>query len=132
MDLEAIGREITDMKIAIGVIDHHSLQVETPKMVADHIRLALQHIPVERLVLSSDCGMGREGMARRHALYKMVSLVQGTNIIRKEHGIPEAECIAANADLTLLDVKKSAPTAAPAAAKKPSKVAAAKKKSKKK
>jgi 5-methyltetrahydropteroyltriglutamate--homocysteine methyltransferase len=102
-------------------------------MVADHIRLALEHIPVERLVLSSDCGMGREGMARRHALYKMVSLVQGTNIIRKEHGIPEAECIAANADLTLLDVRKSTPAAAPAEApKKPSKVAAAKKKSKKK
>ncbi len=105
MDLEAIGREIKDMKIAIGVIDHHSLQVETPKMVADHIRLALKYIPVERLVLSSDCGMGREGMARRHALYKMVSLVQGTNIIRKEHGIPEAPCIAADSKLTLLDVK---------------------------
>jgi hypothetical protein len=26
-------------------------------------------------------------MARRHALYKMVSLVQGTNIVRKELGI---------------------------------------------
>src|SRR5918995_3003942 len=91
MDLEAIGREITDMKVAIGVIDHHSLQVETPTEVADHIRMALKHIPVERLVLSSDCGMGREGMARRHALYKMVSLVQGTNIVRKELGIKEAE-----------------------------------------
>src|SRR4051812_7164645 len=106
MDLEAIGREITDMKIAIGVIDHHSLQVESPKMVADHIRMALKHIPLERLVLSSDCGMGREGMARRHALYKMVSLVQGTNIIRKEHGIKEAECIAADSKLTLLEIKK--------------------------
>jgi 5-methyltetrahydropteroyltriglutamate--homocysteine methyltransferase len=107
MDLEAIGKEITDMKVAIGVIDHHSLQVESPKEVADHIRLALKHIPVERLVLSSDCGMGREGMARRHALYKMVSLVQGTNIVRKEHGIKEAECIAADPNLTLLDVKRT-------------------------
>src|SRR5436190_6197134 len=106
MDLEAIGKEITDMKVAIGVIDHHSLQVETPTEVAAHIRMALKHIPVERLVLSSDCGMGREGMARRHALYKMVSLVQGTNIVRKEHGIKEAQCIAADAKLTLLDVRK--------------------------
>jgi len=114
MDLEAIGREITDMKIAIGVIDHHTLQVETPKEVADHIRLALKHIPAERLVLSSDCGMGREGMARRHALYKMVSLVQGTNIVRKELGIPEAECIAADPNLTLLDVKRAPAAAAPA------------------
>ena len=69
--------------------------------------MALKHIPVERLVLSSDCGMGREGMARRHALYKMVSLVQGTNIVRKEHGINEAECIAADPNLTLLDVKRT-------------------------
>jgi len=106
MDLEAIGKEITDMKVAIGVIDHHSLQVESPTEVANHIRMALKHIPVERLVLSSDCGMGREGMARRHALYKMVSLVQGTNIVRKEHGIKEAECIAANPKLTLLEIKK--------------------------
>jgi 5-methyltetrahydropteroyltriglutamate--homocysteine methyltransferase len=130
MDLEAIGREITDMKIAIGVIDHHTLQVETPQEVADHIRLALKYIPVERLVLSSDCGMGREGMARRHALYKMVSLVQGTNIVRKELGIPEAECIAANPDLTLLDIKRGS---APAPAKKASKSGrASKKKSKRK
>jgi 5-methyltetrahydropteroyltriglutamate--homocysteine methyltransferase len=112
VDLPAIGKEITDMKIAIVVIDHHSLQVESPKEVADHIRLALKHIPLERLVLSSDCGMGREGMARRHALYKMISLVQGTNIIRKEHGIPEAECIAADPKLTLLDVR-TAPAPAP-------------------
>jgi 5-methyltetrahydropteroyltriglutamate--homocysteine methyltransferase len=106
MDLPAIGKEITDMKVAIGVIDHHSLQVETPKEVADHIRMALKHIPAERLVLSSDCGMGREGMARRHALYKMVSLVQGTNLVRKELGIQEAECLAADPALTLLTINK--------------------------
>jgi hypothetical protein len=61
----------------------------------------------------------------------MVSLVQGTNIIRKEHGIPEAECIAANPDLTMLDVRKSAPAAA-AAAPAAKKSGASKKKTKKK
>jgi 5-methyltetrahydropteroyltriglutamate--homocysteine methyltransferase len=96
MDLEAIGKTIVDKKIAIGVIDHHTLQVEPATDVADHIRTALKHIPAERLVISSDCGMGREGMSRRHALYKMVSLVQGTNIVRKELGVPEAECLAAD------------------------------------
>ncbi len=35
MDLEAIGKRITDKKVAIGVIDHHTLQVETPEEVAD-------------------------------------------------------------------------------------------------
>ena len=91
-DLQAIGEHITQMKVAIGVIDHHSLQVERADAVAEHIRTALKSLPVERLVISSDCGMGREGMSRRHAYYKMGALVQGTNIVRKELGIPEAEC----------------------------------------
>ncbi len=96
MDLEAFGKEISNKKIAIGVIDHHTLQVERPEEIAEHIRRALKYIPVDRLVLSSDCGMGREGMSRRHAFYKMVALVQGTNIVRGELGLPKAECLAAD------------------------------------
>jgi 5-methyltetrahydropteroyltriglutamate--homocysteine methyltransferase len=101
-DLAAIGKQITDKRIGIGVIDHHTLQVESPEEVAELVRLALEHIPVERLVICSDCGMGREGMSRRHALYKMVSLVLGTNIVRKELGIPEAECMAADPRYSLI------------------------------
>ncbi len=101
-DLEAVGQRITDMKVCIGVIDHHTLQVESPDEVAALIRQALEHIPAERLVLSSDCGMGREGMSRRHALYKMVSLVQGANIVRRELGLPEAECLAADPRFSLV------------------------------
>src|SRR5687767_8876972 len=102
MDLEDVGKAITGMKVAIGVIDHHTLQVEAPTEVADLVRLALKHIPAERLVLSSDCGMGREGMSRRHAFYKMVSLVQGTNIVRKEMGLPVAECLGADPKYSLI------------------------------
>ena len=94
-DLEAIGRRIRDKKICIGVVDHHTLQVETPEQVAWLVRKALEHIPAERLVLGSDCGMGREGMSRRHAFYKMVSIVLGTNIVRRERGLPQAACLAA-------------------------------------
>jgi len=101
-DLEAIGKQITTMKVGIGVIDHHTLQIESPDDVAALTRLALKNIPAERLVLSSDCGMGREGMSRRHALYKMVSLVRGVNMVRKELGIPEAECLMADPKLSLL------------------------------
>ena len=95
-DLEAIGEAIQDKKVVIGVIDHHTLQVERPDEVATLIRAALQHVPAQRLIISSDCGMGREGMARRHAAYKMVAMVLGTNIVRKERGLPEAECLAAD------------------------------------
>ena len=103
MDLEAIGRGIKDQKVAIGVIDHHTLQVETPEQVADLVRRALQHIPKERLVLASDCGMGREGMSRRHAFHKMVSIVQGTNLVRRELGFPEAPCLAADERFSLVE-----------------------------
>jgi len=102
-DLEAIGRGIKDKKICIGVVDHHTLQVETPEQVAGLIRRALQHIPAERLVLSTDCGMGREGMSRRHAFYKMVSIVQGANIVRRELGLPEAPCLAADDRLSMVE-----------------------------
>jgi len=103
MDLELIGKTITDKKIAIGVVDHRNLQVERPEQVADLIRRALTFIPVERLVLSSDCGFGREGMSRRIAFFKMVSIVRGTNIVRKELGLPEAPCPAADARYSLAD-----------------------------
>jgi hypothetical protein len=36
----------------------------------------------------------------------MVSLVQGTNLVRKELGIKEADCLAADPNLTLLTVEK--------------------------
>jgi 5-methyltetrahydropteroyltriglutamate--homocysteine methyltransferase len=105
MDLAAIGEIITNMKITIGVIDHHSLQVERVEEVADHIRLAMKHIPADRLVISSDCGMGREGMSRRHAFYKIGALVQGTNVVRKEIGAPLAECLLADPKYSLTFAK---------------------------
>jgi 5-methyltetrahydropteroyltriglutamate--homocysteine methyltransferase len=95
-DLPSIGEAIKDKKIVIGVIDHHTRQVERPDQVAELIREALKHAPPARLIISSDCGMGREGMSRRHAHYKMVAMVLGTNLVRKELGIPEAECLAAD------------------------------------
>jgi len=103
MDLEAIGATITDKKIAIGVVDHRNLQVERPEQVASLIRRALKHIPADRLILSSDCGFGREGMSRRIAFYKMVAIVRGANIVRKELGLPETLCLAADPRFALAE-----------------------------
>jgi 5-methyltetrahydropteroyltriglutamate--homocysteine methyltransferase len=107
-DLKAIGEIIEDKKIVIGVVDHHTLQIERPDQVATLIREALKHIPPERLIISSDCGMGREGMSRRHATYKMIAMVLGTNIIRRELGIAEAECLAADPRYSLTLTKSEA------------------------
>jgi 5-methyltetrahydropteroyltriglutamate--homocysteine methyltransferase len=103
LDFKAVAEALPGKKIAIGVIDHHTMQVERPEEVADLIRRALAHIPPERLVVTTDCGLGREGMSRRHAFYKVVSLVLGTNLVRRELGAPEAECRAADGRYTLTE-----------------------------
>jgi 5-methyltetrahydropteroyltriglutamate--homocysteine methyltransferase len=86
----------TDKKIGIGVVNHCNTVVEPPEHVARLIRQALEYIPPERLVITTDCGFGREGLSRRIAYYKCVSLVEGTNIVRRELGLPEARVRAAD------------------------------------
>ena len=90
----------SDKKIGVGVISHLRTSVESPEEVAALIRKALKYIPVERLVITTDCGFGREGLSRRIAYYKMVALVEGTNIVRRELGLPAAEVRAADPKLT--------------------------------
>lgn len=84
LDLKKYGK-----KIGIGVVDHTRTTVESPEMVADTIRRALEYIPQDRLIITADCGFGREGLSRRIAHYKCVSLVLGTNIVRSELGLEE-------------------------------------------
>jgi len=91
-----------DKKICIGVVNHRTLQVETPDQVAGLIRKALKHVAPERLVVSSDCGFGRQGMSRTHAFYKMVAIVRGTNIVRRELGLAEAPVLAAEPRFALI------------------------------
>jgi 5-methyltetrahydropteroyltriglutamate--homocysteine methyltransferase len=47
--------------------------------------------------------MGREGMSRRHAFHKMVSIVLGTNIVRRELGLPAAACLAADERYSMVE-----------------------------
>jgi 5-methyltetrahydropteroyltriglutamate--homocysteine methyltransferase len=44
-------------------------------------------------------------MGRRHAHYKMISMVLGTNTVRKELGLPEAHCLAADPRYSLTFTK---------------------------
>ena len=95
----AIGK---DKKVCVGVVSHRSLHVESTEQVAGLIRKALDRIEPERLVLSSDCGFGRQGMSRVHAFYKMVTIVRGANMVRRELGLPEAPVAATDARFSLL------------------------------
>jgi len=102
-DLEILGRNVAkDKKICIGVVSHRKLEIERPEKVAGLIRAALKHIEPERLILSTDCGFGRQGMSRMHAFYKMVAIARGANIVRKELGLPEAPVPATDPRMALL------------------------------
>jgi 5-methyltetrahydropteroyltriglutamate--homocysteine methyltransferase len=77
-------------------VSHTSTAVEPPEVVADLIRRALEYVPPERLILSTDCGFGREGLARRIAFYKCVAITLGANIVRRELGLPQTPVPAAD------------------------------------
>jgi 5-methyltetrahydropteroyltriglutamate--homocysteine methyltransferase len=98
-DLPLFAKHKTDKKIGIGVVNHCNTVVEPAEHVARLIRKALEYIPAERLVVITDCGFGREGLSRRIAYYKCVSLVEGANIVRRELGLPEAHIRAADPKL---------------------------------
>jgi 5-methyltetrahydropteroyltriglutamate--homocysteine methyltransferase len=66
------------------------------------VRRALKVIGPERLILSSDCGFGRQGISRKHAFYKMVAMVRGVNIVRRELGLDEVPVNAAQSNLAFL------------------------------
>jgi len=111
-DLPLFAKYKTDKKIGIGVISHTRTNVESPEQVANLIRKALEYIPPERLVITTDCGFGREGLSRRIAQYKLVSLVLGTNLVRRELQLPEAPVRIADPKLWSFPLTESTSTAA--------------------
>jgi len=90
-DLEVFGefRESLSRKVAIGVVSHRTLQVEDPEEVARDVREALRFIDPEKLILTSDCGFGRQGCTRGIALHKAASIALGANVVKRELGVPE-------------------------------------------
>ena len=71
-EIELLGawKGKTKKKFALGVVSHRTLNAETPAEVADEIRKALKYIDIENLVVTSDCGFGRQGANRMVAFYK--------------------------------------------------------------
>ncbi len=48
---------------------------------------ALEHIPADKLILSTDCGFGRQGFNRHLAFYKTSAIPQARNIVLQELGL---------------------------------------------
>src|SRR5438067_10748675 len=89
-DLELFEPFKNDLKkkIAIGAVSHRVLQADRPEDVAGEIRKALKYIPAERLIVSSDCGFGRQGCNREIAFYKASAIARGCNTVRRGLGRP--------------------------------------------
>jgi 5-methyltetrahydropteroyltriglutamate--homocysteine methyltransferase len=100
-DLELFAPFKNDLKkkIAIGAVSHRMLQADRPEEVAGEIRNALKYIPVEKLIVSNDCGFGRQGCNREIAFYKASAIAQGCNIVRAELGLPTTYVPAADPTL---------------------------------
>jgi 5-methyltetrahydropteroyltriglutamate--homocysteine methyltransferase len=69
-------------KIILGVLDLSTDEVETPEIVADRIRRALDHIPADRILVAPDCGM--KYMRRDVAFGKLKAMCDGAEIVRAE------------------------------------------------
>jgi len=73
-------RQVPGKTIVLGVLDLGSGQVETPQVVADRIRKALEVVPPERLVVAPDCGM--KYLPRERAFGKLAAMVAGARLVR--------------------------------------------------
>ncbi len=81
LDLSVL-RRLPDKKIQLGVIDLSTHEVETPAIVAAHIRRALEFVDAERLIVAPDCGM--KYIPREVAFAKLQAMVAGALIVRAE------------------------------------------------
>lgn len=69
-------------KIILGVLDLSTEEVETPEIVADRIRRALDHVAADRILVAPDCGM--KYMRRDVAFGKLKAMCDGAAIVRAE------------------------------------------------
>jgi 5-methyltetrahydropteroyltriglutamate--homocysteine methyltransferase len=81
LDPEAL-RDLPSKTILLGVLDLGSPEVETPDVVADRIRRALDVVGPERLVVAPDCGM--KYLPRDLAFRKLEAMVAGARLVREE------------------------------------------------
>jgi 5-methyltetrahydropteroyltriglutamate--homocysteine methyltransferase len=73
---------LPDKQVMFGVLDLKDHTVETPEIVAERLRSALEHIEPERLVVAPDCGM--KYLPRDVAYAKLQAMVDGRNLVRAE------------------------------------------------
>jgi 5-methyltetrahydropteroyltriglutamate--homocysteine methyltransferase len=77
----SLMRLLQGKEVQVGVIDVATDVVETPEQVARTIEAALEFVPAERLVPSTNCGMAP--MEREVARRKLEAVVKGAELLRR-------------------------------------------------
>lgn len=75
---------LTGKTIVLGVLDLSTDEIESPQVIADRLRAALQHLAPDQLVAGPDCGM--KFLPRSVAFGKLAALAEGAAIVRDEVG----------------------------------------------
>ena len=83
-DLDVFKQLPSPFQLGVGVIDVKTQAVETPDVVAERIRKALEVVPAERMFILPDCGCFH--LPRDVAFAKLCAMVEGTKIVRWELG----------------------------------------------
>jgi 5-methyltetrahydropteroyltriglutamate--homocysteine methyltransferase len=81
-DLRLIGQYGWDKWLGFGVIDVKTPNIESPELVAERIRRALEYVPADRLMINPDCGLRH--LAPEVARRKLRAMVAGVAAVRAE------------------------------------------------
>jgi 5-methyltetrahydropteroyltriglutamate--homocysteine methyltransferase len=83
LDLGVLA-DLTDKTIILGVIDLSTPEVETAETVAARVRRAYDRLPLEQIVVATDCGM--KYLPRASAEGKMAAMAGAAAVLRAEAG----------------------------------------------
>lgn len=78
----SILESLPGKEIMLGVIDLSETTVETPEIIKDRVKRALEHIDAERIILAPDCGM--KYLPREVAFGKLKSMCEAATQLRAE------------------------------------------------
>jgi len=84
-EIELISEIAKKVDVAVGIVDVKSYYIETPEDIASRVKRCLEFAPADRLAFAPDCGLSQT--ARWAAKRKLVNLVAGVNLVKKELGI---------------------------------------------
>lgn len=82
LDLGATLKTLPSKTIMVGVLNLGDETPETPEIVADRLRAALEFVPPERIIAAPDCGL--KYLPRASARAKLKALADGAAIVNAE------------------------------------------------